>query len=454
MNIFSKIAIYFLISLLLLTPVINIPAPLFVKSLDTYAGLFFTLYLFLNIPFSQGKFKYKNILSLVLGSITILTAQMLLLETIYGYGDSTGLSTIPRMAVSIIIAYGCSQLLIKKYQERSLEFFIKIVIICAIIQGIVLWLTFLSNSFRDFMSVFFYRALDIGSDHLIELRTPGFVPTGGDGLSMNQALLAMIGLMGVYTYFFKTPYRMVLVTLLLFSMLSTTFAGRTGFYLSIIFAIFITSSHKSNFQVTRKAFKIIFVSIVIVALISLFSQQLGVYGQELIDEHGYEYSLVRLLRGFIDAQSTNQYSDATIQVLLTDMVVMPTEPLRFLVGNNDFGQLSGTAIGSDVGYFRMWHGIGLLGLMLFMIGIYIIPLVKIHKIKNKANNLFHKKLTKTSIAQFQTLLFVLIFGIIGHYKIFYLSTRIFVFVFFTLLFLTYYQYRQNQYQSINILGNN
>lgn len=274
------------------------------------------------------------------------------------------------------------------------------------------------------------------------LRTPGFVPTGGDGLSMNQALLATVGLIGAYLYFPKSRYLFLLVGMLLISMLSTAFAGRSGLYLGVLFAIIIIATRKSNFQITRNFQWIIIISIVLAIPVVLFAQQIGVYGYNLVGKFGYEYPVVRLLRGFIDMQATGTYSDRTIETLLGRMVVLPEEPLRFLIGNNAFGRQEATHVHTDVGYFRMWHGFGLIGLIVFLFGVYFLPVLYLFRLRLMTIRvIYNKRLKDMIIVRFQMVFFVLVFGLIGHYKIFFISTRIYLFVFFVLLFLVCNQYQ-------------
>ena len=434
------------VSMLLLTPVVNIPGPLAIRSLDVYPAAFFTFYVLFTAV--NGRLPQKRIIFLIIGASAILFAQMLILEIIHGYGDLTGVSMILRSALWVLVSYGCAQFLIKTYREKSLVFFIKIVIACAIVQGVVLWLTFLSPEFRDFMSSIFYRDTRVEMEHLIMLRTPGFVSVGGDGLSFNQALLAIVGLIGARTFFRDSRAYYPMMLLLITSLTSTFLAGRSGLYLGIFFALIIVATRKDNFQISRRFFGILFAGVVLALPLILFSKQFGDYGQELLNEHGYEYPAVRLLRGFIDMQSTGQYSDQTLRTLLVEMVVIPEDPLRFLIGNNDFGQLPKTSIATDVGYFRMMHGFGFLGLAVFLICFYLLPVFQLHLYKKSAmrvvRNPRHKRVI---ISAFQMLLFVLAFGLIAHYKIFYFSTRIFIFIFFVLLFLVFNYFRSFRYSA-------
>ena len=49
-----------------------------------------------------------------------------------------------------------------------------------------------------------------------------------------------------------------------------------------------------------------------------------------MDEHGYEYPLVRLLRGFIDSQGSDRFTNDTIITLLTDMAIIPKPVIGYI----------------------------------------------------------------------------------------------------------------------------
>jgi hypothetical protein len=300
-------------------------------------------------------------------------------------------------------------------------------------------------AFRDVMSVVFYREMVEGAKHLVLLRVPGFVSTGGDGLSMNQSLLSVSGLMGIFLYFNTSPYRNLLVMGLLFSMLSTAFTGRTGLYLGVFFFVLIFATQSNNFRISRGMVKFVGIALAMFVPIVLLSQQIGLYGQFLLEKHGYEYPIVRLLSGFIGMQYEDGYTDSTIQTLLTDMVIVPNDPIRFLLGNGNFGQMSSDLLASDVGYFRMWHGIGLFGLFVFIFGLFLYPVMKIRSLSSNIRKyIVTKKTDRLVFSCVNILSLVLLYGLLGHYKIFFLSSRIYAFVFFVLLFLIYNQLRSIQ----------
>jgi len=436
---FSKILINFAIILLLLTPVINIPAPLFVKSLDVYgAVLFILIFCF----FTIYRMNSPLVLVLVVTVFLVLLSQMFLLEIIYGYGDYTGISFTARSIITVIVAFGSARALIELYGSTGLSVFIKLIVLCALLQGAVLWLSFIFPTIRELMSVLFYRDFGRDADHLILLRVPGFVSTGGDGLSMNHALLCVVGLVGTYIISPPGRLRQSIIAMLFISMLGTAFTGRSGLYLGFVFMVTIILIQKNRSIDVWKFYRVfIFFLLLLLVLVSL-GGALGSFGKDILDDHGYEHPIVRLLRGFIEMRDSGSYTDNTINTLLTDMVVLPTGSLQLLFGNNYFGTLPGSDIRTDVGYFRMLHGIGFFGLVIFLVGIFTIPLLHVRvTMKNllaKTQN-WHERRALRGLSQL--LLVILLFGLVGHYKIFYLSTRIFLFVFFVFLFLVIHRYK-------------
>ena len=210
--------LFVLFVILMITPVLNIPGPMFVKSPDVYLQmLLVTLSVFWAFKFRWLPF--KKLVFPIFTTLLVLVSQTLMNETIYRFGDSTAYTFI-RLSLTISVAYICAVILIKTKKHLALSFFFKTIIFAALLQGTVIWLSFFIPAFRDVMSIVFYREISEGAKHLVLLRVPGFVSSGGDGLSMNQSLLCVSGLMGIFLYFNTSPYRNLLVIGLLFSMLS------------------------------------------------------------------------------------------------------------------------------------------------------------------------------------------------------------------------------------------
>lgn len=436
----SKIALLLLTTPMLLMPVINIQSLGVMKSLDIYGA---TVFLVAIAAISKNKYSCGKIVARIFLALMMLLAQMLLLEVIYDLGDFTGVGSTLRSFISVAAAYGCAICFQRAYGEEAIKAFFKIIITCALIQGFVIWMSFLIPEFRDFMSIMFYREEVAGREHLVLLRVPGFAPSGGDGLSLNHALLCTIGLLGAYYNDARSLRRNILVLLLFISVISTVFTGRSGFYLgfALMAAVFVIYK-EGCLRLKRVLYVFIVIGLILTALL-ISSELIGAYGEGLLEEYGYEHPIVRLLKGFIDLKTSGKYSDDTVQALLTGMVFFPEHITRFLVGNNDFGQMEFNYIESDVGYIRMWHGFGLIGLIIFVVGVFLLPLVKVSNIAGKVARLLQNndKLIGSKYL-IQIIAVVFLFGLVAHYKIFYLSTRLFLFLYFALLFLCALQFKE------------
>jgi len=372
-----------------------------------------------------------------------------MLNIYYNHKDLNNLSIL-RVISTVLVAYASAIALIRFKKDQALKFFFTLVIFAAIIQGAVLWFSFWFPTFRDFMSLIFFRDLRPGREHLVLLRVPGFSPTGGDGLSLNQSLLTTVGLLGVFLYYNKSRFRNFLIIAIFFSMLATVFTGRSGFYLGFIFFVLILSTNSKKSNISKNLINISAILMIIFLLIIIFSRQISLYGLYLLEEHGHEHPIVRLLIGFINMESTGVYVDKTVITLLRDMVTIPHEPTRFLIGNGDFAtniEDFTTNFTTDIGYFKMWYGIGLFGLLIFTYGFFIYPVIKLHRQKKVLKqNLVIVNDYQKSVSYINAITFVLFYGLIGHYKIIFLSSRIFAFIFFILLFLIYHQIRLFQTQ--------
>jgi len=420
---------------MLLTPALNVPIPVPLRSVDIYISIFFILYL-LSTGVTNSLVTIGKAPILALFALTIL---MLGIELVYGLGDSTGISLSIRSIATILAALGFSKLLWKTRGEESLEIFFKVTITCAIAQGIVLWLSFFSTDFRYLMSLIFHRDELVGGDHLTLLRVPGFVGSGGDGLSLNHGLLCTVAALGVFSLYPKSLKRTLLLGLIIVANTGSAFTGRSGFYLaSVLIAIIILTYKNGKLRALRFFYFILF-AVFVLLILSTFSSQIGTYGLALRDEYGYEYPIVRLLDGFINMNSDGVYEDRTISRLLHGMIFFPPDPLRLLIGNNDFGQMPVNYIESDIGYIRMIHGFGLIGILFFLIGVFVIPVLVIYRLKILFEHNFARRSPEIVSIRFlaQVMILILLYGLISHWKIFYLSTRMFLYVFFLLLSLTF-----------------
>lgn len=434
-EIFHYLLSAILLPVMVLAPAMNIPVPVPLRYVDVHISLFFILYLLWSgFPRTLGTISKAPLLTLL--SLTVL---MLGLETIFALGDNTGISLSIRSIASILAAIGCSALLWNTWGENALRIFLKVVICCAIAQGFVLWLSFFNPDFRDLMSLVLHREEIEAGEHLVLLRVPGFASSGGDGLSLNHGLLCAVAVMGIFYLYPSSLKRILLLSAVIVANTGSAFTGRSGLYVGSIFIAAIIFTYRDGKLRALQIFWLLPFVVFLALILSIFSSEIGAYGLALRGEFGYEYPIVRLLEGFIAMYSEGAYNDRTISLLLGDMFFFPQDPLRLLIGNNDFGQMQMNYIESDVGYVRMIHGFGLFGVLAYLIGVYIIPVWAIYRSKFGLRRRLIGNSKEIIEASFlvQIVLVVLIFGIISHWKIFYLSSRVYLFVFFVLLLLTH-----------------
>jgi hypothetical protein len=285
------------------------------------------------------------------------------------------------------------------------------------------------------MSVIFYRDFSTDNFHLIQLRVPGFVDSGGDGLSMNHGLLCVVGYVSMAMYYKKKSTLIGISVIALFAGVGCLFTGRSGLYLAVLFLLLSISLLKDgNFSV-RNLGRFVLTILCLFFILFSFIEDLGLYGYELMNEFGWEHPVVRALKGFMQISdgSAASYQDETITYLVKDQTVLPKSIIVFIFGNNYFGNSIDKI--SDVGYVRFWNGMGIIGLTYFLL-LYYIPFRVVSSVLRR-NTFQHRQASAIKYS----LLIILCYGLIGHFKIFFLSTRIFCFVYFTFLFLVYNQFR-------------
>jgi len=425
----KKIFFPILISIMLLTPILNLPLTTFFKSLDIYVNIFFIFFILYTF-FIQKKIN-KYFLKIIF-ALLILIIYLIILELIFQLKDYSAISFLFRSIITIISSYSCAYILSNLYKNSSISYFGKIIFICSIIQGFVIWVSLLSNPFRDFMSFFFYRDFSNENQHLIMLRVPGFVDSGGDGLSMNHGLLCVVGFISMLTMKkAKSAFR-VLPFVAIFSAIACLFTGRTGLYMSLFLIILSISLYKNGKFSIFNLSRFILIIFIVFSVFVFFANALGDYGTELKNEYGFEHPVVRFLKGFMNFSSgeIDSYQDDTIIALTTDHVVFPNTFLRFIFGNNSFGTAN-DPIPSDVGYIKYLHGMGFIGLF-YILSFFILCYLFIKKFLNKITINFYLNNNINYL-----IIIVLLYGFIGHYKIYYLTSRVFLFIFFTYLFMIY-----------------
>jgi hypothetical protein len=446
-GIFLKVLLATLTVVMLLTPNINFPILGPIKFLDLYVAAFFIAYLIrAGLQRRLAKLGGASIMTFL-----ILITWLLVLEILNTTSDTTGFLLLARSLITVLAALGFSTLIWKYCQERSLSFFFQVIIICAITQGLVLWLSYVSPEFRGLMDLFFYRDVTRGNEHLVFSRVPGFVSNGGDGLSLNQGLLCVVAMAGVFYLCPSGLKRAFLLGIIFLATVGAAFAGRSGFYIGCFFMSWgIILYHNGLLRPARVIYLVLFYVFLGASLLVLLDP-IGSWGLALRNERGWEDPMVRLLSGLIAIKQDVPSTDQTLSVLLGSMVVFPQDTLHFLFGNNNFTNQFGPDLNSDIGYIRMIHGFGLVGLLAFLLGVYGYPIWAIYRQRLRIHRQSFAGGSQTIQFHFlsQVLTIVLIFGLVGHWKIYYLTSRIYLFILFVLFSLIYLKFSSTQPQILS-----
>ena len=104
--------LFVLLVILMITPVLNVPGPLLVKSPDVYLQVLLLTF----IVYWAFKFRwlpFKKLALPIFATLLVLVSQTLMNETIYRFGDITAY-TFARLSLTISVAYICAIILIYK----------------------------------------------------------------------------------------------------------------------------------------------------------------------------------------------------------------------------------------------------------------------------------------------------------------------------------------------------
>lgn len=322
-----------------------------------------------------------------------------------------------RPALTIVIAYITVQLFVIHFGKRSLAIFLRVVIATCLAQGMVLWLTYFSPSFRGFMSMFFFRDPDPNRQHLVELRSPGFVASGGDGLSFTHALLCIVAYTAVL-HRGKLGHRKLILGLVFLSGLSCFTTGLTGLFLFLAFSLLVTLWH-----LRRRSGHVLGLLLVTLAAtgITLF---LGIAsGLGRSDGRIAEHPVARLARSF---------RGSTLDFYLTSTTATPDSWFTLALGGGVGPEE--TIVQTDQFYYRTVVAVGVFVLILLLGLGFLAPLVRVLRCSGQASRsqirCWHVSAMPTA-AKLASL--TLAFGLVGSFKGFMLTSRVSVFIFFVLV---------------------
>ncbi len=413
------------------TPVLPLTQNVYLNSLDIYVTPF-VLLSFVLLGFTRRIF--VTIVYLVL----ILFGYLLALEFIYQSGDPTGILVFLRLIPGLVVAYMLAYWFYTCYREDSLKYFFYFVLIIALVQGGVLWISFFNDEFRALMDSIFWRSPD-AAYHLVYLRVPAFSPSGGDGLGMNQALLC---LMATGSLYYIQGYKKLMVLMgILLSMIGTVFTARYGLLVGLPILVLLFLNEWKSSMLTKAAI-LLFLLVSSLTTVYLLLPLISEWANLLILLNGYEDPLARALSGFRNYGSSGEIEFATLRVLFVDMMLLPDDPFRFLFGNGDFGQMAVNTIDADSGYVRMLFGMGAVGTLTYLMLLLYAVLSVVKKLYLADFQLLNRSRLESAKSLAIYVILIALFIMLGHFKIMYIHTRIVTVLFFTLIFLLHLVFSQ------------
>ena len=329
-----------------------------------------------------------------------------------------------RACLTVTVAFVLADILVCSYGRQALRYFLKMIVIACVVQGTVLWLTFLVPGFRLAMSEVFYRDPDPTRQHLVELRSPGFVSTGGDGLALNQGLLSIVALsFAMYASDLKS--RKVVTTLILISGLSTFTTGRSGLFLFLALAILLVIYRYVN------GFTLLIGLVVATIGTSLLIRYAPDFPQTVVRVFGSasleaEHPLNRLARSF----NANE-----IEYYFMALTATPDRVSTLLFGGGL--PLTDSYLNLDQFYYRVMSSIGVVALTLLVVGAFVLPLISTYKSQPDIN--WKHRDSGRLIGTRRPSLYAtvaLAFGLLASFKTLFLTSRVFLTVFLVLTLLT------------------
>lgn len=321
----------------------------------------------------------------------------------------------------IISSYVYALYIHRVFRGDAIEGFFKIIFLVAVLWALTLILSFFSSLVEDLLNIFFYREYSRGA-HLVELRVPGFHPVGGDGGSMNLALVTLAGV--GYLRYLSGLKLTISIVFLFIAMLSTGLAGRSGMFIGLpllSIAIFSVVRLPAYLKlITALCFALLF----FIGLYSFVLYSLNNYAS-VISLLGYEHPLSRMVR-LVNGVVHGGVNSTVIGTLFGRMFEFPSNPLHIIFGTGSFSRyLPSTEMlsGTDVGYLRVLNGVGILGSFLMYL-VFVVSFIE------SLRTMVEKKwLLRLSI-----LVFAFIF--IGHLKVEYVNTVTACVLFFSLIFVS------------------
>lgn len=381
-----------------------------------------TVYLFANIPafiaFVRFVKKPDVLTKYVCCSLLLGFVYLMVVASAGAFQD---LSAVKGLIMGGIILFA-SKFYVDIYHHSYGETFIRRLFydlyLAGVIHSVILILTFLSPSFKDFLYSFVLVS-DKSWKYLFSevqgYRFQGIVPSGFSFLSTTHSLLAATGVWAFYidkrkkSFFSSIAFVLGLFCLLL----SLVLIGRTGFVILLLYMIVLLLWRNARFAMcfksSGKSFKLSLSAIVILIVI--------------LSSVNFEKYIVNILFAFeivFQYLQTGRMSSVSTDKLLENEFFLPPDMLSLIFGTSNFGR-GDNYIFSDVGYVLFIHGAGVIG-MLISFSFYFVSMTFAYRYRKTQPELYLFILTFVAVVGILNLKDFYFFDYSGFNQIFFLAT--------------------------------
>lgn len=303
--------------------------------------------------------KYPLFYVSILGVTTYVLAQVILVE-------DSDFGMLSRLVV--ILAYGFFMASAVSKVFVSTSEFIKCLAIACLIQTIMVYISFISEGYRIWLSNILVETSNIPLNYAS--RVAGFSNSSGSQLSLILSMGSFC-FMSLYYVSKKKIEKIFCFSMSLFVVLSCIFVGKLGLFLGFYFIFIILFF--DFFKHPGFNSGVFFVLFLFVATFFTFAS---------FDSGGYlSYALTRTFSLFLGQ------GDSSLDALLE--MPIPKLDLDTLLGfSSTVGEYGGNASGSDVGYIQTYYSLGLVFTIIFYLSLFMYLIAKIYSLpRNKTRTL-------------------------------------------------------------------
>jgi hypothetical protein len=338
---------------------------------------------FITYSLTNHYIKIDNGLRIISALYLLYLFWTLFITVAYGFEDISILtSTLLLFVHSFIGGLFFSVIFQKmKISFRKFLMFIQIVIT---IQAIFILIYFISWDFREFTFNYIKDSSDVDQTLTI-FRSRGLTSTFGATLSVVQSFGLIISaylLSTVKTGTKEYYYIVFSFGLILFSIVVT---GRTGLIMLpfVMFYFFVMFLKRNGIPKNITSFifilpVVVFISFIFVKFIyTNFGTSIGTaWGEDIFD---------RVIRWYTEEFFDNGKIQSRTADTLLDHLFLPHDTLTILFGDPTTWKIN--RIKSDIGLIRMWHSVGITGIIIYYTLILLVFLYSIFKINKTEERL-------------------------------------------------------------------